>query len=122
MGGDYLFSARSEIVVRLRGKRTNTMNIMKKSLMLLAIAIGASGIDIPQTNCEWKGADDGVMNTCDGNEIPVGACGSGSFDDCSGQFTQARWLTDMLGKRMCLRLRDYCFRLPLAIVGKFTQR
>ena len=66
------------------------MNIIKKSLLLLALALGAaSGIDIPQTNCEWKGADDGVMNTCDGNEIPVGACGSGSFDDCSGQFTQA---------------------------------
>ena len=120
MGGDFLFSARSEIVVRLRGKRTNTMNIMKKSLMLVAIALGAaSGIDIPQTNCEWKGADDGVMNTCDGNEIPVGACGSGSFDDCSGQFTQARWvtmneiwLTDMLGKRMGHGLRDYCLPIP----------
>ena len=90
MGGDFLFSARSEIVVlRLRGRRTNTMNIMKKSLMLLALVLGAaSGIDIPQTNCEWKGADDGVMNTCDGNEIPVGACGSGANNDCSGRFTE----------------------------------
>ena len=78
------------------------MNIMKKSLMLVAIALGAaSGIDIPQTNCEWKGADDGVMNTCDGNEIPVGACGSGSFDDSSGQFTQARWVTTNFGSLIC---------------------
>ena len=84
-----MFSTRSEIVVRLRGRRTNTMNIIKKSLLLLALALGAaSGIDIPQTNCEWKGADDGVMNTCDGNEIPVGACGSGANNDCSGRFTE----------------------------------
>ena len=56
---------------------------------LMLLAFGASAIDIPQTDCAWKGASDGVMNTCDGNEIPVGACGSGANDDCSGKFTQA---------------------------------
>ena len=63
------------------------INIFKTATLML-LAIGACAIDIPQTNCDWKGADDGVMNMCDGNEIPVGACGSGANDDCSGQFTQ----------------------------------
>ena len=43
------------------------------------------------SGCDWRGADYGVMNQCDGDEIPVGACGSGYQGDCrSGATTEVQ--------------------------------
>ena len=46
------------------------MKVLKTATLML-LAVGACAIDIPQTNCDWRGADNSVRHTCDGNEIPV---------------------------------------------------
>eukprot|EP00091_Calanus_sinicus_P023243 TRINITY_DN7739_c0_g1_i2.p1 TRINITY_DN7739_c0_g1~~TRINITY_DN7739_c0_g1_i2.p1 ORF type:complete len:183 (-),score=47.91 TRINITY_DN7739_c0_g1_i2:162-662(-) len=43
------------------------------------------GIKIPRDDCEWRAGGEGNMaNRCDGDQLVVGACGSGFNADCPG--------------------------------------
>ena len=47
------------------------------------------GIDIPRDDCEWRAGGLGNMaNRCDGDQVAVGACGSGFNNDCPGELSQ----------------------------------
>ena len=44
------------------------------------------GIKIPRDDCEWRAGGLGDMaNRCDGDQLVVGACGSGFNNDCPGR-------------------------------------
>merc|ERR1711887_11124 len=48
---------------------------------LCLIVLG--GIKIPRDKCEWRNSVTGTMgNRCDGDQLVVGACGSGFNNDC----------------------------------------
>merc|ERR1719481_1002999 len=48
------------------------------------------GINIPRENCQWRDGSVGdFANRCDGDQLVVGSCGSGRYNDCPGpSFTQ----------------------------------
>ncbi|XP_023323204.1 uncharacterized protein LOC111697416 isoform X2 [Eurytemora carolleeae] len=52
--------------------------------LLLLITVGGlhAGIEISREKCQWRGAFYGDFSKCDGDEITVGACGSGKSSDC----------------------------------------
>ena len=52
---------------------------------LFCVSAVLGGIKIPRDDCEWRAGGEGDMaNRCDGDQLVVGACGSGFNADCPG--------------------------------------
>merc|ERR1711970_1185540 len=51
--------------------------------LVFSVSFVLGGIKIPRDNCEWRNSVAGSMgNRCDGDQLVVGACGSGFNNDC----------------------------------------
>merc|ERR1712123_176981 len=62
-------------------------NMLSSRLLLICFLSYTSygGISIPKDNCRWlKATEYNTELKCDGNEVVVGACGSGAHKDCPG--------------------------------------
>ncbi len=51
---------------------------------VLSFVVGQN-VYVPTTNCVWRNASYGHTNTCEGNEVVIGSCGSGHNPDCDKQ-------------------------------------
>ena len=61
------------------------MGVKIISVSLLCVSAVFGGIKIPRDDCEWRAGGEGDMaNRCDGDQLVVGACGSGFNGDCPG--------------------------------------
>ena len=68
---------------------------------LLSVWRVRAGIEIPRDDCEWRAGDLGNMaNRCDGDQLAVGACGSGFNNDCPG---------DTFTLVQCCRVPDFYY-------------
>ncbi|XP_023343480.1 uncharacterized protein LOC111712951 [Eurytemora carolleeae] len=58
-------------------------------LFVLFFGLVNAGIEIPRDNCDWRGAHWGDFIACDGDQIAIGACGSGKDGYCLGSYYTA---------------------------------
>ncbi len=64
------------------------------SVVVVVVALATVGLCqddsfiVPYDDCTWRGDMLSSMNSCEGNEIMVGGCGSGGgARDCTSEFT-----------------------------------
>ena len=64
-------------------------------LFLCSVAVLGQDIEVPTDNCVWRGGNYGEDNVCEGNELPIGSCGSGQNDDCDDGVWEQLFCCDM---------------------------
>ena len=56
----------------------------KKIVALASLFVVSRAFDIPRDDCIWRSGNYGWFNSCEGNEVAIGGCGSGSNANCDG--------------------------------------